>query len=193
MKATRVFQLTALALVVVSAVQVGWWLFDQHAYTLEKVRAARGAYAEQTAAAQALIDSGMSAQRVQQLLPATVVNDGRAALAPQVEQALTTEARHRYNQYAWEGAFFLLALALCIAVIARALRAEAHAREICQHAIHQRARRFSRRGAQRQRLQRQLQAGERSLELMRHQREEAVLLLVGVRLGAQRARDHRDA
>jgi len=129
MKATRVFQLTALALVVVSAVQVGWWLFDQHAYTLEKVRAARGAYAEQTAAAQALIDSGMSAQRVQQLLPAIVVIDGRAALAPQVEQALTTEARHRYNQYAWEGAFFLLALAACIAVIARALRAEAHARE----------------------------------------------------------------
>src|SRR5215469_131526 len=129
MKATRVFQLTALALVVVSAVQVGWWLFDQHAYTLEKVRAARGAYAEQTAAAQALIDSGMSAQRVQQLLPAIVVIDGRAALAPQVEQALTTEARHRYNQYAWEGAFFLLALAACIAVIARALRGEAHARE----------------------------------------------------------------
>ena len=31
MKAVRVFQLTALALVVVSAVQVGWWLYDQHA------------------------------------------------------------------------------------------------------------------------------------------------------------------
>ena len=29
MKATRVFQVTALALVVVAAVQVGWWLFDQ--------------------------------------------------------------------------------------------------------------------------------------------------------------------
>src|SRR5215831_16615346 len=58
MKAARVFQLTALALVVVSAVQVGWWLYDQHAYTVEKVRAARVAYAEQTAAAQALLDAG---------------------------------------------------------------------------------------------------------------------------------------
>ena len=54
MKAARVFQLTALALVVVSAVQVGWWLYDQHAYTVEKVRTVHAAYAEQTAAAQAL-------------------------------------------------------------------------------------------------------------------------------------------
>ena len=46
MKASRVFQLTALALVVVSAVQVGWWVFDQHTYTAEKVRLARSAYAQ---------------------------------------------------------------------------------------------------------------------------------------------------
>jgi signal transduction histidine kinase len=129
MKATRVFQLTALALVLVSAVQVGWWLFDQHAYTVQKVQAAREAYAEQAAAAQALLDSGASAQRVQQLLPAISVSAGRATLAPRLEQALTSEERRRYNQYAWEGAFFLLALALCMAVIARALRAEARAHE----------------------------------------------------------------
>ena len=129
MKATRVFQITALALVLVSAVQVGWWLLDQHAYTVQKVRTAREAYAQQTAAAQALLDSGASAQRVQQLLPAIVVSGGRATLAPHLAQALTTEEQHRDNQYAWEGAFFLLALAVCIAVIARALRAEAHAHE----------------------------------------------------------------
>jgi signal transduction histidine kinase len=129
MKAARVFQLTALVLVAVSAVQVGWWLYDQHAYTVEKVRAARAAYAEQTAAAQALLDSGSSPQRVQQLLPGIMVSGGRAALAPQREQALRSEERRRYNQYAWEGSFFLLALALCIAVIARALRAEARVLE----------------------------------------------------------------
>jgi signal transduction histidine kinase len=124
MKAPRVFQLTALALVLVSAVQVGWWLYDQHDYTVEKVRAARIAYTEQTAAAQALLDSGTSAQRVQQLLPGIIVSDGRAALAPQLTQALTTEENRRVRQYAWEGGFFLFALAACIAVIARALRAE---------------------------------------------------------------------
>jgi signal transduction histidine kinase len=129
MKATRVFQLTALALVVVSAVQVGWWLFDQHAYTVEKVAAARAAYAEQTRAAQALLDSGATPQRVQELLPGIVVAAGRASLAPELAAALTTEEHRRYRQYAWEGSFFLLALAACIAVIARALRAEARVRE----------------------------------------------------------------
>jgi signal transduction histidine kinase len=129
MKATRVFQLTALALVLVSAVQVGWWLLDQHAYTVEKVQAARATYAEQAAAAQALLDAGVSGARVEQLLPSIVVSDGRAMLAPQLALALTSEERRRYNQYAWEGSFFLLALAACIAVIARALRAEARVHE----------------------------------------------------------------
>src|SRR5256885_6127352 len=129
MKATRVFQLTALLLVAVSVVQVGWWILDQRGQAVEKVRVVRGAYAEQTAAAQALLDAGVSARHVQQLMPQIVVSDGRAALAPQVDAALRTEVRHRYNQYAWEGAFFLLALAACIAVIARALRAEARVLE----------------------------------------------------------------
>ena len=129
MKATRVVQLTALALVAVSGVQVGWWLLDQHAYTVEKVRVARAAYAQQTAAAQALLDSGSSAQQVRELLPGIIVVGGRAALAPELTQALTTEEQRRDNQYAWEGSFFLLALALCVAVITRALRAEARVHE----------------------------------------------------------------
>jgi signal transduction histidine kinase len=129
MKATRVFQITALALVAVSAVQVGWWLFDQHTYTADKVQAVRAAYAGQLAAAQALLDSGMNGARVQQLLPGIVVTGGHAALSPALEESLTSEERRRTNQYAWEGSFFLLALAVCIAVIARALRAEARVLE----------------------------------------------------------------
>src|SRR4029077_4668903 len=107
----------------------GWWMINAHAYTVEKVRAARTAYAEQTAAAQALLDAGVSAPRVQALLPQMVIADGHAALAPQVDEALRTEERRRNNQYAWEGGFFLLALGVCIAVIARALRAEARVLE----------------------------------------------------------------
>ncbi len=129
MKATRVFQLTALALVVVSAVQVGWWLFDQRAYTIEKVRAARALYAGQTRAAQALLAAGVDEARVRALLPDIEIAAGKAALAPASERALESEAARRYRQYAWEGSFFLLALATCIAVIARALRAEARVLE----------------------------------------------------------------
>jgi signal transduction histidine kinase len=129
MKAVRVVQLTALALLAVSAVQVGWWLIDQHAYTAQRVQAARAAYAAQVAAAQALLDSGVSARQVQDLLPQVTVSTGRAALSPQLTRMLTSEQHRRDTQYAWEGAFFLLVLAICIAVIARALRAEAQVHE----------------------------------------------------------------
>jgi signal transduction histidine kinase len=125
MKATRVFQLTAMALVVVSAVQVGWWLYDQSTHALEKVRVERTLYSQQVGAAQAMLDSGTSPERVRQLLPDIAVNGTRAALSPNVEHELLTEAHRRINQYAWEGAFFLIALGACILVIARALRAEA--------------------------------------------------------------------
>ena len=69
-----------------------------------------------------IVDAGF----VQQLLPQITVQDGRASLAPAAEQALRSEEHRRINQYAWEGAFFLLALGVCITVIARALSAEAH-------------------------------------------------------------------
>ncbi|MBV9696081.1 MAG: HAMP domain-containing histidine kinase [Gammaproteobacteria bacterium] len=128
MKATRVFQLTTLALVLVSVVQVGWWLLDQRTYTFEKVGAERTAYAEQARAAQALLDAGVPAERVRAMLPQVALQDGRAQLAPQVSARLLGEERSRYRMYASEGSFFLLALGLCIAVIARALRAEARVR-----------------------------------------------------------------
>src|SRR5437879_5929095 len=125
MKATRVFQLTALALVVIAAVQVGWWLFDQRSSAIEKARTARALYSQQIEAADALLASGVPPERVQAMLPGIVINGGRATLAPAVDQMLLTEAHRRINQYAWEGSFFLLALGVCIGVIARALRAEA--------------------------------------------------------------------
>jgi signal transduction histidine kinase len=129
MKSTRVFQLTTLALVLVSVVQVGWWLFDQRSYARQSVATARAAYAEQAQAAQALLATGAAAESVQALLPKVVVRAGRAEIAPAVSVALASEERSRQRQYAWEGGFFLLALGLCIAVIARALRAEAHVLE----------------------------------------------------------------
>ncbi len=125
MKSTRVFQLTALALMVVSAVQVTWWLFDQRSYAIEKVAVARSLYSQQVDAAQALLASGSSAEQVRRLLPGVSIVGGRASLAPEVDSMLLSEERRRINQYAWEGAFFLLALAVCITVIGRALRAEA--------------------------------------------------------------------
>jgi signal transduction histidine kinase len=128
MKATRVFQVTALALVVVAAVQVGWWLFDQRASAIEKVRDSRALYSQQIAAAQALLDSGVAPEQVRAMMPAIAVDEKHASLAPAIDQMLMSEEHRRIKQYAWEGGFFLLALAVCNGVIFRALRAEARVR-----------------------------------------------------------------
>jgi signal transduction histidine kinase len=129
MKASRVFQVTALALVIVAAVQAGYWLVDQRSYAIEKVRDSRALYTQQIIAAQALLDSGTSPEQVRTMLPGVAVNEQRASLSPEVDQFLMSEERRRINQYAWEGGFFLLALAVCNGVIFRALRAEARVRQ----------------------------------------------------------------
>jgi len=129
MKATRVFQVTALALVVVAAVQAGWWLIDQRSYAIEKVREARTLYTQQVIAAQALLDSGSSPGQVRTMMPGIAINGNRASLSPEADHMLMSEERRRINQYAWEGGFFLLALAVCNGVIFRALRAEARVRQ----------------------------------------------------------------
>jgi signal transduction histidine kinase len=125
MKATRVFQLTALALVVVAAVQVGYWLFDQRMNAMDRLSEERTLYAREVQAAQAMLDAKVSPPEVRRILPGVAVDAGRAKLAPELDESLVTAANRRINQYVWEGAFFLLALAVCIGVIARALRAEA--------------------------------------------------------------------
>jgi signal transduction histidine kinase len=128
MKASRVFQVTALALVIVAAVQAGYWLVDQRSYAIEKMRDARTLYTQQVAAAQALLDSGTSPDQVRTLMPGVAISGQRASLSPEVDHMLMSEERRRINQYAWEGGFFLLALAVCNGVIFRALRAEARVR-----------------------------------------------------------------
>jgi signal transduction histidine kinase len=129
MKATRVFLVTALALVLVAAVQDAFWLFDQRARAIEKARDSRELYTQQIAAAQALLDSGASPERVRAMLPGLAINGKQASLAPSVDEMLVSEERRRIKQYAWEGGFFLLALAVCNGVIFRALRAEARVRQ----------------------------------------------------------------
>jgi signal transduction histidine kinase len=125
MKTTRVFQITALLLVIVSVIQVGWWLYDQQDYSTQKLHDARIAYGREVAAAQALIAADTPAAHVRELLPAVTITNGRAALTPAIDAQLVEERNRRVNQYAWESGFFLLALALCVGVIWRALRAEA--------------------------------------------------------------------
>ena len=127
MKNSRVFQSTALLLVVVAVVQVGWWLLDQYSRSREAEAAARTLYSQHILAAQTMLDAGIPEERVREILPGVQTVDGRATLSPQVDASLRQERRARMNQYGWESAFFLVVLCACIAVIWRALRAEARA------------------------------------------------------------------
>ena len=129
MKAARIFQLTALILVVVSVVQVGYWLVDLLTQTLVKVEGAQRLYGEQIAAGRALLAAGVPPAKVQALFADLEIHadagDTEVRIAPQVSRQLAEEQQHRSTQYLWEGGFFLLALCACIAVIWMALRAEA--------------------------------------------------------------------
>jgi len=124
MKTTRIFQITALLLVIVSVIQVGWWVYDQQDYSTQKLRDARIAYAREVATAEALLTAGTPLERVRELLPDVSIANGQAHFSARIDAALVQERYRRINQYAWESGFFLLALALCVGVIWRALRAE---------------------------------------------------------------------
>ena len=124
-KVPRVLQITVMVLVLVCTVQVGWWIYDQHRYAVEKVAELQRAYQQQAAAARALLIAGVPVARVQRLLPGVELTPDGARPSPTAEHRLLSEEHLRIEQYAWEGAFFLLALGACIVVIALALRAEA--------------------------------------------------------------------
>lgn len=125
MKSARVFQLTVLLLVVVSVFQACYWLYDRRAEIVTRVQEVERLHDEQIAAARALLAAGVPPDRVQAILPDLTIRQGRAALAESVRSRLADLRRRRINQYLWEGGFFLFALCACIAVIWKALRAEA--------------------------------------------------------------------
>ena len=125
MKTTRVFQLTALVLVVISVVQVGFWVVSLRTFIIDKSDESLSLHAQEVVAAQALLDAGRPAEDVRRMLPRVTIEGASAAQTPQIIEAIEDERNGRINQFVWEGGFFLLALGVCVAVISRALRAEA--------------------------------------------------------------------
>ena len=124
MKRTRIFQLTLLLLVVVAAVQVAFWVYDQGQRGAEQRAGLERLYAQQQAVATELVAAGWSAERITGLFPDLEVRDGRVKLAPARQAGLVEDQQRRTRQYLWEGGFFFFALCGCIAGIFAALRAE---------------------------------------------------------------------
>ncbi|HEY6456435.1 MAG TPA: HAMP domain-containing sensor histidine kinase [Steroidobacteraceae bacterium] len=124
MKRTRLFQFTVLLLVIVAAVQVGYWIYDQHQRGTERTVALTRLYEQQRAAARDMVAAGMSLQRVRAIFPDLYVSASEATLAPERQAKLLSDQHRRLTQYLWEGGFFLVALLACIGAIFAALRAE---------------------------------------------------------------------
>ena len=124
MKRTRLFQLTVLLLVIVAAVQVGYWIYDQHQRGVESTAALTRLYDQQSAAARTLIAAGSPLASVRAVFPDLYVNANQAMLAPEHQAELLGDQQRRITQYLWEGGFFLFILLACIGVIFAALRAE---------------------------------------------------------------------
>jgi signal transduction histidine kinase len=125
MKTTRVFQITALLLIVVSLATVAWWAIDLRGYVRSVTADAMAQYHSEIVAAEALLDTGMPEAKVREILPRVEIAGGKASPSRDVLAAIEGEETKRLRQYTAESAFFLVALFVCIAVISRALRAEA--------------------------------------------------------------------
>jgi signal transduction histidine kinase len=124
MKRTRVFQIMVLLLLIVAAVQDGYWLYDHHVRGEEKTAALVRLYDQESAAATAMLGSAVAINRIRALFPDLAIDAGQVQLAPERRAALLNEQRQRMTQYLWEGGFFLFALFACIGAIFAALRAE---------------------------------------------------------------------
>src|SRR5262245_34038606 len=106
MKTTRVFQLTALVLVVISVLTVGWWAIDLRNFIVERTQDSLKLHEQEVVAAQALLDAGRSSEDVRKLLPSVTVEGGRATVSQSVIDYYKSEQQDRTNQYVWESAFF---------------------------------------------------------------------------------------
>jgi signal transduction histidine kinase len=124
MKRTRLFQMTVLLLVAVAAVQVGYWIYDQHQRGAERTAALTRLYDQQSEAARGMAAAGIPLVRVRAIFPDLYVSATEAALAPEHRDELRSDQHRRLIQYLWEGGFFLFALLSCIGLIFAALRAE---------------------------------------------------------------------
>ena len=122
----RILQVGFLCVMTVAAAQVLWWMFDQGRFARQMEERLLGVYRQDVAAAQRLLAGGEPPSRIEQTWPHVVVEGAEARLAAEAVERLRAERAAHYNQYLWEGAFFLLVLLAGMGVLWRVLRKEAH-------------------------------------------------------------------
>lgn len=133
---TRVFQVTILALLLVSAAQVFWWIVDQSRKTANYRRSLTLLYDQDAAAARELRSLGADAATLERLYPhLDIDSSGEITVSPAALESLREDRARWLNQYGWEGGFFLVVLTLSMAAVWRALHEEAILRRRQQNFI----------------------------------------------------------
>ena len=97
MKRTRLFQITVLLLVVVAAVQVGYWLYDQHVRGVERTAALERPMTSNAPRPARCWCAQVPADKMQALFPDLYVSAGHVDLAPERRAALIDEQAQRLH------------------------------------------------------------------------------------------------
>ena len=121
-------QIVFLVVLAVSAGQVLWWLIDQSLYAQTVHDRWKELYEADVAAAVGLLDRGARIESIQELFPHLEVGFEEVVVSPEALADLAEERRSHINQYAWEGAFFLIVIFIGMGVILRAVRRDAQLR-----------------------------------------------------------------
>jgi signal transduction histidine kinase len=123
---SKALQIGFLVLLLISTVQVGYWMYDhvQSARAVERRFATE--YRNDATALSAL--SPGDATRAAALLPHLAVDGARVEVRPAALDELADERAGRINQFLWEGGFFLAVLFGGIAVLTRTIRHDAELR-----------------------------------------------------------------
>lgn len=131
----RALRIAFIAILVFSAGEVVWWMLDQRRMVRRESERIAALHDGSRQAAERMLEDGVSPDRVAGYFPALEVHPHRVAVPPSAYAEIEGEHARRLRQYLWEGAFFLVVLGGCVAVISRTLSAEAQLRRRQQNFI----------------------------------------------------------
>src|SRR5215831_10428743 len=124
---SKALQLGFLALLLISTVQVGWWMYDHVSKARDVERRFATEYQHDADAVTAFF-AGASAEDVARHLPSVAVSGNQASVRPEALATLADERAARINRFLWEGGFFLAVLLGGMAVLTRTIRHDAELR-----------------------------------------------------------------
>lgn len=110
-----------LVLLIVSSVQVGWWIADQIRYVRGVEQRIAALYRADAEVVSAFLEGQVQAD-VASAMPHLMIDGDLALVDPAAFDVLANDTARRSNRYLWEGAFFLAVLIGGMAVLTRTIR-----------------------------------------------------------------------